>query len=650
MSIRAQLTHFDRTKVQPLIGVRNTIGIAIPLITATAIGEPFIGFLGSLGAMNTALLDGSDPYLPRGRRMLAAATLSAVAVCAGALAGAHPLLAAMLIAFWALGAGLLVALDTAAADIGLLSLVMVLVFVGQPMTPQRALTAGLIAFAGGCLQTLLSVSLWPFRRYEPERRVIAGLYSEIAAMAASPIRTSEAPRATAQATEAQLVIRALAQSHSVQGDRYVSLVSQAERIRLSVLAVRDAPFLGEVSFIAEAVARTLRGEPASVDPHWFAAVTHQALAGQLRAAWDLAVSSTLAGRVAFERRQLTRPWTLRVESGFATLRANLTLRSSAMRHALRLTIAVLAGELLAKFTGGARSYWLPMTAAIVLKPDFTATFSRGVLRIIGTMAGLAVATALFHFIALNAFIEVAVAVVIVFIFRTFGPAHYGILTGALTAYIVVLFALSGQPPGDVVRERALHTVLGGTLALALYGLWPTWERTQILSVLANMLEAYRLYFRAVYDRSPDLERLRLEGRLARSNMEAALDRFMAEPGADADAATLLSQMMASSHRVIHALVAIEAGSPEITPDFLSFAHRVEITLHSLAGALRGGSFRKDGLPDVRSAQRNLAATGHHLAAEADRLTNSLNTLSEKVAALLWALKSEPDVMSPAQRT
>jgi hypothetical protein len=232
LGIRAQLTQFDKTKVQPLIGARNAAGLAIPLGCAIALDEPFLGFLGSLGAMNAALSDGSDPYLPRGRRMLAASALSAVAVTAGAMAGSHPAAAGFLIVVWALGAGLLVALDQGAADIGLLSLVMVLVFVGQPMSPHRAVIAGLIALAGGSLQTLLSVSLWPIRRFEPERRVIAALYSEIAAIAASPIRTSEAPRGTAQANEAQAVVRTLGRTHTVQGDRYVSLVSQAERIRL----------------------------------------------------------------------------------------------------------------------------------------------------------------------------------------------------------------------------------------------------------------------------------------------------------------------------------------------------------------------------------------------------------------------------------
>jgi uncharacterized membrane protein YccC len=314
----------------------------------------------------------------------------------------------------------------------------------------------------------------------------------------------------------------------------------------------------------------------------------------------------------------------------ATLRANLTVRSSALRHALRLAGTVLAGEFVAQTAGGMRSYWLPMTVAIVLKPDFTTTFTRGFLRIAGTLAGAGIATALFHVVTATAALEVVLIVVFVFILRCFGGANYGIFTTALTGYIVLLFALGGQRPGDIIRERALHTLLGGGLALAAYALWPTWERTQIGETLANMLDCYRDYFRAVHDRSPDVQRIRPEGRLARSNAEAALDRFAAEPGADPEAVTLVSQIMATTHRVIHAMMAIEAALHSPDPAFIRFAHQVEITLHSLAEALRGSPVRPEALPDLRQAHNLLAQSGGSLVQEADRLTNSLNTLTELV--------------------
>src|SRR5205807_487733 len=66
----------------------------------------------------------------------------------------------------------------------------------------------------------------------------------------------------------------------------------------------------------------------------------EALAGQLRAAVDLAAYATPKGVEAFERREATQPWRLRLQGSLATLRANLTLDSAACRHAVRLAVCV----------------------------------------------------------------------------------------------------------------------------------------------------------------------------------------------------------------------------------------------------------------------------------------------------------------------
>src|SRR5262249_5641427 len=141
-----------------------------------------------------------------------------------------------------------------------------------------------------------------------------------------------------------------------------------------------------------------------------------------------------------------------------------------------------------------RAYWAPMTAVIVLKPDFTATITRGILRFAGTFAGLAIATALFAVFSPPAAVQIALIVGFMFLMRWAGPANYGVLVLALTGLVVLLFAMTGVPPGEVVAARALNTAIGGTLALAVVILWPTWERTQIGEALARLLEAYRTYF------------------------------------------------------------------------------------------------------------------------------------------------------------
>ncbi len=292
-----------------------------------------------------------------------------------------------------------------------------------------------------------------------------------------------------------------------------------------------------------------------------------ALAGQLRSSFDLAAYATPAGIKAFKRREARRPWSLRLGSIAATLRANLSLNSAAFRHAVRLAVCIAIGDGLGRGLEWRRSYWLPMTIAIVLKPDFTATFSRGVLRLIGTFLGLVFATGMFHVLPPGLAAQVALIAVLMFILRCFGPANYGIVVTAVTALVVLLIALTGDTPKHVIAARGLTTVVGGAIALIAYWLWPTWERTQAPEAMAQMLDAYRKYFRAIRESyaSPDqplaqeLDHARVAGRRARSNFEASVDRLSAEPGVSAATLQTLNAMLASSHRLAHAFMALESG-------------------------------------------------------------------------------------------
>ena len=652
-----------------------------------------------MGALNVAFSDSSEPYAQRGWRMLRASMVVAIAVFAGARSGGDLATSVAVAAVWAFAAGMLVALGQAAADIGALSLVVLVVFAAQPMPLEKAALAGLLAFAGGMLQTALAVMLWPVRRYDPERRALADLYRELARAAASPVTATDAPPASAQSTLAQSAIGTLGQNHSLEAERYGLLLSQAERIRLSLLTLArlrtrirreceacpagealdqalaiSSSLLGSIgnSLLAGEIGRTdpnrlleLEGAaerlraPGQDDPAAVRAmavdarIQMDALAGQLRSAVELAAHSMPEGAAAFEQSEARQPWSLRIGGRLATLRANLTLKSAACRHAVRLAVCIALGDSLARGFGWPRPYWVPMTIAIVLKPDFSATFSRGILRLAGTFAGLVLATGLFHLLSPGTGMQVALLAVMAFLMRCFGPANYGILVAAVTAFVVLLFAIIGIPPGEVMAARGVNTVAGGAIALLAYWIWPTWERTQVSESMAQMLDAYRNYFRAVREGylQPDaplageLDRARVAGRLARSNLEASIDRSSAEPGSSAGSVRLLSAMLASSHRLAHAMMALEAGLARshpvpARPAFRTLADHVELTLYYLAAALRGSALTRGDLPDLREDHHALACAGHSAAeryalvnVETDRITNSLNTLSEEV--LRW---------------
>src|ERR1017187_4523848 len=133
---------------------------------------------------------------------------------------------------------MMVALGATPADIGTVSLVVLVVFAAQPMQPHKALLSGLLAFAGGLFQTLLSVASWFHRRYEPERRALGVLYASLKRMIEEHVDASESPPATSQSSEAGKALSTLSRDYSLEGERYRSLLNQAERARLSILAIK----------------------------------------------------------------------------------------------------------------------------------------------------------------------------------------------------------------------------------------------------------------------------------------------------------------------------------------------------------------------------------------------------------------------------
>lgn len=693
-------TRFEAGKITPWLALRNAIGVAVPLAVGIATGRVTSGLVVSAGALNVSFSDGDDPYGQRARRMLAASLLVGIAVYVGALSGQNGVLAVFMAAAWAFASGMLVAIGAPAADLGIVSLVTLVVFAGQPMPVERAALSGVLAFAGGLLQTFLALVLWPVRRYDPERRALGSLYLELSRAAALPIKSSEPPPATEQSTQAHSSLAALDRNHSIEGERYRLLLNQAERIRLSLLTLArlrnrlqresqgsaEAEILDRFFVLCEKLLASVAGSlgaggPADRGPNSLQEIhalaeelRHRgpeaptpflsamalnarsqvdAIAGQLRAAIDLAASTTPAGRDAFERREAGRPWTLRLSGTIATLRANLTFQSAACRHAVRLAACLALGDALGRAIHLSRSYWLPMTVAIVLKPDFRSTFSRGLLRVAGTLTGLTLATAVFHVLPATAVTEVTLIAVLTFVLRCFGPANYGIFVAVVSALVVVLIALTGIAPAQVIAARGLNTAIGGALALLAYWLWPTWERTRVAEAIAQMLDAYRDYFHIVAQGylKPDgeflheLDRTRQAGRLARSNLLASIDRLSAEPNGSEQILSSLTAMLASSHRLAHAFMALEAGLSISLPAppreaFRFFADHVERTLYFLAAALRGFRLRSSDLPDLREDHHSLIQSGDSLTErytlvnlETDRVTDSLNTLREQI--LRW---------------
>src|SRR5262245_24950930 len=220
------LTHFDQSKMVPALALRTTAGVVLPLIVGFALGMPRGGLAMASGALNVSYSDGHDPYPPRARRMLASTAGCAIAIFLGAITGHRNIEGVFVATAWAFIAGMLVAVGTTAADVGVISLVLLVVYAAQPLTPRQAAEAAALALCGGLLQTALSIALWPVRRYDPERRALGYLFFELAAAASQPAQAASSPPATVASTHAQDAIDALGSDNSVESLRFRALLSQ----------------------------------------------------------------------------------------------------------------------------------------------------------------------------------------------------------------------------------------------------------------------------------------------------------------------------------------------------------------------------------------------------------------------------------------
>ena len=680
------MVRIDRSAIDAMRAARNTVGIVTPLALGAMTGHLLTGFGAGIGALTVAFTDMGGPYRLRAFRMVMASLFGGVSAFAGSTSGSVEPIAVILVALWGFGGGMLMALGPAAGQVGVTGIILLLLYGGYPTSPGHAVTQGLLVLAGGLFQTLLAVGAWPARQYGPERAVLATVFGNLADAAREPADPNAAPPMTGAISTASTTLGGFGRDGSNAGDAFRVLLDEAERIRMELVSLNAIPdssadltaMRADVAQVLESVRAVLLGdkpttagmaalpridaaihrmraanakqtEPARLS--WERSLAHlDALAGELRAVVELAAEGSGSERVSSAPTAAYLGVTVR--GSLEILRANLTMRATSFRHALRLAVCLLVASFLARRLGVSRVYWVPLTAAIVLRPDFAATFTRGVGRIVGTMLGLAVATGLVFTPFWNLPGRIVLIGIFAFAVRSLGPANFSIAAVGVTALVVVLLSFAGAPPDTTVGVRALDTLLGGGVALAIYLLWPTWERSQTPIIVADMLDTYRAYFKAVMDSylnppTVDAGRLasaRLASRLARSNAETSIERLRTEPVARGERLDRIDGLLASSHRFAQSALTLESGlyrepRPALPPSAERFARHVERTIEAMARRVRDPSSRLDELPDLRADQNELVREtsaaessispyeAGTLAAETDRMTNSLNTIA-----------------------
>jgi uncharacterized membrane protein YccC len=685
---------FDRHAISVQGGLLAAIPVAAVLAIGTIAWSAVAGVTMGAGAM----LVGVAWRVSGGRPPIAVlaidAALMSLSTFVGCITGSLPWLHFAVLCVWSLAGGLLVALGNRGGAVGTQSIIAFVVFgrFSQPAGPAFGLAS--LVLAGGLAQVVFqSIVRWP-TPLRSQRHATADAYRELSGLATAKAETSTLPAAKAL-DDAQAALA----SPMLFGDPAVltlrSLVAEGQRMRVGLAAIHslvrrrraeaedrpDAPAQGAERILALAAegldlaARAIEGDRAaaaelsahigrlSSDTAEHALTPEAsgvalarrlaALAGQLRAIAALSVSAGEASGLRDRRPQArtNRP-TERFRAGVAVLRDNANLQSPAGRHALRLAAVVLLAELISRHLPLSRSYWMVVAAATTLRPEFGATFTRGAERVGGTALGVTLAGA----IAVAFHPAGAATVVLVGVLAWAGyalfPASFAVGFAFITA--VVVFLLNAISPDTLATAwaRLLDTLVGGTLGLVAYALWPTWSETSARKSLADLLGAQRAYVRATLDaiaagRPPDESEIRVlsrRARVTRTAAEATVARSLSEPETRRIDAEQSQGMLAATRRLIQAAHVLRLDAQEErerapVPALAPLATHLDELLASVDETVRSGvdvtpaGVPAPALPDLRATYDELErATPHDpdsmaLLLDLDEIVDAANGLA-----------------------
>ena len=589
--LAATVGTFDRSALEPGYALRCTAGVAIPLVLAALLGHPALGVAAAIGAFITGFTSLQGVYRTRLRAILIAAGGMAVTGFIGALA-AHStagLVAATLVAGYLCGT--IAQLGPAAATVTLNSFVAFVLFSSQALPPMAALEQSGLVLGGGLIQAMLVMIVAPFAQLGAERIALADVYENLAAYARSAAHgLLELPPITPLATARQIIADPQPLAGSAERARLNRLLEDSQEIRASLGAL--AAGSGVPPGVAEqlqTVAEVLRGKRSAEQVAIRDIPAVPELVVQLR---DATSAATVLASGRLPRTNLLskpRPGPY-VESHIAWLSRD------SLRYALVLSIAML----LARHFTADRGYWIPLTAAIVLKPDFQTTFVRGFARIGGTLVGAVIATLVLALLRGHPALEIAgILLAAAVAYLTFFP-NYAIFTVAITSFVVLVLHMRGLPGTTTIYARVLDTLGGGALAMVGYLAMPTWEHKRTRALLADLLDAQRVssdaILRAYASPSPqsatEIERARTGAWQARTAAEASLDRTRQEPRRPHSIGSGRAlRILAATQRFGLASLALETGlgAPLQSPfrdAIADFADALERRMTEVAEALR----------------------------------------------------------------
>ena len=559
----------------------NGVSVGAGVIVVALVASTILGFTAgqpaTLGSISASISDLPAPWREKARTLLLGFALAMLSTVAIQLALPWPLAALIMIEIISFAAGLVTGLGRWAVAIGMQAVIPMVFILGFPHESLPAAFRIEMVFAGGgvayivlaLLATIFTdasarrmVASETIREFSIYLRAVAEIFDpdqDLAAAYGATIRQQSALSEQLQSARALLLERAggagermrLAASIGILLDALDALVAAQCDIELirttpgaaTVLArIGDALRVGSLDLNHLSLELLTTGRPTLPPDHQLAidalkdeaarveanAMDAKARAALEAASWRLVRS---LGHIRRLEQSLSNDATAKAAIGDIDLAAfipkrnygpsalapHLSRDSPVLRFATRLSLAMMAGALVAQSLGEERhGNWVLLTIAVVMRAGHGLTRQRRDDRVIGTLVGCVLAAGSVAYLPAEALVGLqGLAVTVV---HSFARLNYRIsATGASVMALVSLHLVQPSVPAPILARLA-DTLVGAAIAHLFNYFWPRWEFVEAPK-LASRLQAQLAAFALAALRSDVSEH---DYRLARKNVIEAM--------------------------------------------------------------------------------------------------------------------------------
>lgn len=593
--------------------LRTGIAVVVPVALGAAVGQLGIGLLCSIGALAASLVDPGGPYRGRAARVGTVAAAGTLGFLLGGLVNGNPVLTPILVLAGGVVAGIVSVLGNVASVAGLQFLIYLIVASGANFGPAPWWLPPALYLVGAMWALALSMAGGIGRRTAPERTAVADVFRALAEfMETSGGSGVEQARVNLTQTmnaayDSVVSYRAGEAGRDPRTRRLAAVLNASTPIVEAVIGMtRDrAPVplttIGRTREIAAAVR-----EGAVPDVGVLAVVApggpqHAGTAGVDRIERGLqAVTQILSD---------TDLPTAGLRSGSETssiahrLLTTMASGPETWLPTLRLVLCLACAEFLAALLAPSEHpYWIALTVAVTLKPDFGSVFARAVQRGVGTIVGVALGGALLLVLPGTVWVLIAIGLLAASLPIT-QRRNYGMFSTFLTPLIVLLLDLPHGGEVQLMVSRILDTTLGCAIVLLVgYVPWPgTWRsRAEFGTRVADAADDVNAYLRVTLGLDPgDRRALRRHAYRRLSDLRTLLQQALAEPPLVSRQAAAWWPVIVALERVLDAVTAfaVDSESAVTPPVEPGDAQNVARFATALSARIRGQQAPEGPLPE-----------------------------------------------------